>query len=117
MGYDFDTIISRKNHHSRKHCGCGERFGTDDVIPMWVADMDFKAPQPVIDALEDMVNHGIFGYIRRPDSYYESIVDWQLKRNNWKVDKNLLSHSLNVVTALSILIETNSKVGDKVLIQ
>ncbi len=117
MLYDFDTIISRKNHHSRKHCGCGDRFGTEDVIPMWVADMDFKAPQPVIDALSDMVNHGIYGYIKRPDSYYEAIAEWQLKRHNWKVDKNLMSHALNVVTSLSILIETHSKVGEKVLIQ
>ncbi len=117
MKYDFDTIISRKNHHSRKHCGLVERFGTADVIPMWVADMDFKAPQPVIDSLNDMVDHGIFGYIKRPDSYYESIALWQLKRNNWNVDKNLLSHAPSVVTSLSILIETNSKVGDKILIQ
>ncbi len=117
MKYDFDTIISRKNHHSRKHCGCGERFGTDDVIPMWVADMDFKAPEPVLSALQDMINHGIFGYIQRPDCYFDSIVEWQLKRYNWKIDKTLLSHSPNVVSSLSVLIETNSNVGDKVLIQ
>ncbi len=117
MQYDFDTIISRKDHHSRKHCNCDKRFGTADVIPMWVADMDFKAPQPVLDSLNDMVEHGIFGYICRPNSYYDAIVEWQLKRNNWKIDRNLLSHSPNVVSSLSILIEINSKVGDKIMVQ
>ncbi len=117
MGYDFDTIISRDNHCSRKHCGCGERFGTNDVIPMWVADMDFKAPQPVIDSLQDMINHGVLGYIQRPDSYFDAIIDWKFKKHNWVIDKNLLSHSPNVVTSLSILVETQSKVGDKVMVQ
>lgn len=117
MNYDFDTVISRKGFNSRKHDGVEHRFGTKDVIPMWIADMDFRTATPIISALEQRVEHGIFGYIQRPDSYYKSIQNWQKRRNNWDTDTKLMSSSPGVVSALTILVEMLSNPNDNILIQ
>lgn len=78
MKYNFDEIIDRKNNHSVKYNELS-RFGTDDVIPLWIADMDFKTAEPVIRALREKVEHGIFGYVYRPDEYFQSFINWQKK--------------------------------------
>ena len=78
MKYNFDEIIDRKNNHSVKYNELS-RFGTDDVIPLWIADMDFKTAEPVIKALREKVEHGIFGYVYRPDEYLQSFINWQKK--------------------------------------
>lgn len=116
MKYNFDEIIDRKNNHSVKYNELA-RFGTDDVIPMWIADMDFKTAEPVIKALREKVEHGIFGYVYRPDEYFESFINWQKKRFGWNVKKELLSFSIGVVPALGALIRQFSEKGDKILIQ
>ncbi len=117
MIYDFDTVVSRVGYNSRKHDALQTRFGTTDLLPMWIADMDLKTAEPIINALKDRVEHGIFGYIHRPDSYFEAISEWQAKRNNWNVDPKFMAFSPSVVTSLSILIDTLTEVGDNILIQ
>ncbi len=117
MIYDFDTVVSRKSFNSRKHCGLQTRFGTTDVIPMWVADMDFRTAEPIIDALKECVDHGIYGYMHRPNSYFEAISDWLFKRHNWKVDPAFMCYSPGVVTSLGIIIELFTEIGDNILIQ
>lgn len=116
MKYNFDEIIDRKNNHSVKYNELA-RFGTEDVIPMWIADMDFKTAEPVIQALRDKVEHGIYGYVYRPDEYFQSFINWQKRRFNWEVKKELLSFSIGVVPTLGALIKQFSKRGDKILIQ
>ena len=117
MKYNFDEIIDRKNNHSVKYNELIKKFGVDDVIPLWIADMDFKTAQPVIDALEKKVQHGVFGYVYRPDEYFESFINWQKRRFGWKPRKELLSFSIGIVPSLGALVQLFSEKGDKILIQ
>ncbi len=86
-------------------------------MPLWIADMDFKTAQPIIDACVKKAEEGIWGYTSRPDSYFEAVRDWEKRRNNWDVDTNMMSWSLGVVPAMASMIRLFSKGGDKVLIQ
>lgn len=117
MQYDFDQIIDRSNNYAAKYDERINKFGTADVMPLWVADMDFKIAQPIIDALVDRAQQGIFGYTHRPGSYFEAICDWQERRNGWRIDRSLVSFSLGVVPAISAVIHQFTQEGDKVLIQ
>ncbi|MEA1940100.1 MAG: MalY/PatB family protein, partial [Candidatus Caldatribacteriota bacterium] len=89
----------------------------EDTISMWVADMEFKSPQPVIDAIKKAVEHGIYGYTSRPDSYYQAIIEWMERRHNWRIKKDWLAFSPGVVPALSIIIRAFCQPGDKVVVQ
>lgn len=117
MNYNFNTLISRENTNSKKYEYCKDKFGTKDIIPLWLADMDFPVPLEVSNALIKRATHPIYGYTSTPKSYFEAIKDWQKKRNNFDVDTQLMSISTSVITAIGILIQTNSNIGDKILIQ
>ena len=81
MEYNFDEVIDRSRNRAAKYDERMKKFGRQDVIPLWVADMDFRTAQPIIDALKEKAEQGIFGYTSRPDSYFESIRGWQKRRN------------------------------------
>ena len=117
MTYDFDQIVDRSRNHSAKYDERVKKFGTDDVIPLWIADMDFKTAQPVIDALKARAEEGIWGYTARPDSYFAAIRAWQKKRNNWEIDPSLMSFSLGVVQTISAMVKLFTPEGGSVLIQ
>ncbi len=117
MKYNFDEIVDRTNNFSAKYDEREKKFGTEDVLPLWIADMDFKTAQPIIDALEERAKQGIFGYTYRPDSYYEAICQWQLKRNNRKINKAMISFSPGVVPSMSVIVREFTEPTDKVLIQ
>lgn len=117
MKYNFDEVIDRSANRSSKYDERVKKFGTADVIPLWVADMDFKTAQPIIDACKKKAEEGIWGYTSRPDSYFEAVQLWEKKRNNWETDTSLMSWSLGVVPAMSALIKIFSNTGDQVLIQ
>ena len=117
MKYNFDEIIDRKSNHSTKYNELMKKFGTEDVIPLWIADMDFRTAEPVVKALKEKAEHGLFGYVYRPDEYFEAFINWQKRRHNWNVDKELLSFSIGVVPALAALVKQFSEKGDKILIQ
>ena len=117
MKYNFDEIIDRSHNRSAKYDEAGKKFGFRDVIPLWIADMDFKTAQPVIDALKARAEEGIWGYTSRPDSYYEAVCGWQKRRNGWDIDKSMISFNLGVVPALSSMVYVFTEPGDKVLIQ
>lgn len=115
--YDFDKVIDRSGNYAAKYDERTKKFGTQEVIPLWIADMDFRTAQPIIDALKDRAEEGIWGYTSRPDSYFDAICGWQQKRNHWTIDKALISWSLGVVPALSALVKLFSQPGDNVMIQ
>jgi cystathionine beta-lyase len=117
MRYDFDEVIDRKNTNSAKWDLVKELYEDKDVLPMWVADMDFKSPLPVIEALKKQVEHGIFGYVKRPHSCNEAIMDWVDKRHGWKIKKEWLTYSPGVVTALNICTLAMTQPGDKIIVQ
>ena len=117
MQYNFDQIIDRSQNHSAKYDERKKKFGTEDVIPLWIADMDFKTAQPIIDALSARAQEGIWGYTARPDSYFAAIRSWQKRRNGWEIDQSLMSFSLGVVQSLSAMVSLFTPEGGSVLIQ
>jgi len=117
MQYNFDQIVDRSGNRSAKYDERKKKFGTENVIPLWVADMDFKTAQPIIDALTARAQEGIWGYTARPDSYFQSIRDWQSRRNGWTPDTGLMSFCLGVVQTLSAMVRLYTPQGGNVLIQ
>ncbi|ABS34090.1 MalY/PatB family protein [Clostridium botulinum] len=117
MKYDFDEIIDRSNNRAAKYDERVKKFGTSEVIPLWIADMDFRTAQPIIDACKRKAEEGVWGYTSRPDSYFKAVQEWEKRRNQWDVDVSLMSWSLGVVPALSAIVKIFSHTGDKILIQ
>lgn len=113
MKYDFDEIVNRRGTNSVKWDEAKE----EGVIPMWVADMDFKAAPCILDALKKRVDHGVFGYTIVPDSYYESIISWFERRHQWHIERDWIIYTSGVVPAISAIIKALTKPGDKVLVQ
>ena len=117
MNYNFDEVIDRSGNRSAKYDERMKKFGTDDVIPLWIADMDFRTAQPIIDACTEKAKEGIWGYTSRPDSYFEAVRDWEEKYYGWHPDTALMSWAPGVVPAMSALVRIYSRPGDCVLIQ
>lgn len=117
MTYNFDEVIDRTYNDSAKYDERIKQFKTMDVLPLWVADMDFRVPRPIEEALANKVSQGIFGYVSRCEEYWDSLCDWQRERNGWEIDKSLLSFCNGVVPSLAALIRQFSNEGDKILIQ
>lgn len=114
---DFNERINRLNTASVKWELTKEIYGTDDVLPMWVADMDFKPPQELLDAIKTRVEHGIFGYTFVPPSVHESISSWLLDRHGWEISHSWILFANGVVPSISIAIEAFTIPGDRILIQ
>ena len=117
MRYNFDEPINRQNNHSAKWEEIDKKFISNNLWPMWIADMDLKTAPEIIDAMRAKVEEGIFGYVYRPDSYYESAAKWSQRRFNYKIDPKTLINSPGVVPTLSILIRQLTKKQDSILIQ
>ena len=115
--FDFDTIIDRKNTNSLKYDFAVERGRPADVLPLWVADMDFRAPEPVLDALHQAVNHGIFGYSEVKSEYYDAVSGWFKNRFGWQPQSEWLVKTPGVVYALAMAVRALTNPGDSVLIQ
>ena len=110
MVYDFDTPVDRRGSGSYKWDSC------PDVLPMWVADMDFPAAPFIREALLKRVEHGVFGYTAVPESYYGAVIDWYRRRRGWEIDRSWIQYTSGVVPALSVVVKAFCKPGDKVLI-
>lgn len=115
--YDFDKEISRRNTNSLKYDFAVERGFPADVLPLWVADMDFPAPKPVLDALHRAVDHGIFGYSEVKEDYYKVVSAWFQKRFGWETKPEWLVKTPGVVFALAMAVRALTEPGDGVLIQ
>ena len=117
MKYDFDEIISRENTNSLKWDCCEVFFEKNDIIPLWVADMDFKTPDFVIDAIRKRAEHEIMAYTFRADSFFESARDWLYRRNGWQIDIKSMAYAPGVVPALNFAVESLTNPNDKIVIQ
>ena len=115
--YDFDTVIDRKNTNSLKYDFAVERGKPADVLPLWVADMDFPAPKPVLEALHRSVEHGIFGYSDVKSEYYDAVSAWFSQRFGWQTQPQWLVKTPGVVFALAMAVRALTEPGDVVLIQ
>lgn len=114
--YDFDSIIDRRNTSAIKFDGCKEIYGTNDLLPMWIADMDFAVPEYIISALKKRLEHPIFGYTQFSDGYYNSIINWVSRRHQWNIQRDWIFFSPGVVTGLACIVNTFTKPGDGVIV-
>ena len=117
MNHNFDEIIPRENTDCLKYDDKINRFGTLDVDPMWVADMDFRVPDFITQSFKKLIDHGIYGYHLKPDKYYNAIINWYQKRHNYSIRKEDIFFTPGVVPALSYLIQALTEKGDKIIVQ
>ncbi|MGD0582852.1 MAG: PatB family C-S lyase [Bacteroidales bacterium] len=117
MSWNFDNVPVRDGTNSIKFDLRKETFGAEDVIPMWVADMDFSTPDFIINALKKRLDHEILGYSFRPYSYFESIINWLNERHNWHVEKEWICFSPGIVPALNFCTLAFTSPGDYIVIQ
>ena len=113
----FDEVIDRKNTASLKWDCCKQRFNKEDIIPMWVADMDFKSPDRIIQAIIKRAEHGVYGYTESSEKLARTIMNWLAKKHQWNVEKSWIVHTPGVVTSLNAAILSFTNVGDKILMQ
>jgi len=116
MTYDFDRIIDRTGTCALKYDVRKQYFGREDVIPLWVADMDFPTAQPVVEAVTQRAQSGLWGYTVRPESYFEAICQWQQRRNGWAIRPEQCSYALGVMQSIASMIQYMTKPGDSILI-
>jgi cystathionine beta-lyase len=129
MDFDFDTEIDREGTNSVKweyhnHGGTPQhwdkpsrRHGADRTLAMWVADMDFRCPEPVIRALHERVEHGIFGYSNKTESYLEAVAGWFARRQGWNIEPDWIVTAPGVVPTLNVVVRGFTQPGDKVIVQ
>lgn len=113
----LETFIDRKNTASLKWDALEKYYGDSDLLPMWVADMDFQPPEEVINILRKQVEHGIFGYTISSEQTNNAIINWTSKRHNWKINSEWILFSQGVVPAIGLAIEAFTEIGDKVMLQ
>lgn len=117
MKYNFDELIDRRNTASVKVDALENLFGNANLIPLWVADMDFLSPPCITEALKKRVEHGVFGYTYATDEYYQSIIGWLARRHCWNVQKDWITFVPGVVKGFAFAIDEFTQKGDKIIIQ
>ncbi|MCR5643744.1 MAG: pyridoxal phosphate-dependent aminotransferase [Prevotella sp.] len=121
MIYDFDEIVERRGTGCVKWdeeapCQGGGRIPPEEVIPLWVADMDFRAAPAILEAVRKRAEHGVFGYNIVPESYYEAVISWFHRRHQWSIQRQSILYTTAVVPAMSCVIKASTMPGEKVLI-
>lgn len=117
MGCPFDQVVERRSTGCVKWDGLLESFGREDLLPMWVADMDFRPPEAVVQAVTQRAQHGIYGYEKRPASFDEAVLGWLQSRHGWDVDPAWLIHTPGVVAGLTFAVLALTEPGERVVIQ
>lgn len=116
MKYNFDEIIDRRGTESVKWDAVSERWGRNDLLPMWVADMDFRTPPFVMEALRKRLEHEVLGYTFACEEWYTSIINWLQNRHGWKVKREELTFMPGIVHGLAFAIQCFTEKGDKVMV-
>ncbi len=117
MTYDFDKIIDRTGSGDLKHCVLKERYGRDDLLPLWVADMDFETPLFITEALRKRLEHSLFGYTVVPEELWSTIIRWIQDHHGWKVERKWLTYIPGIVKGIGMAINVFVKEDEKVIIQ
>lgn len=115
--YNFDEIIERSGSGDLKHEALLPRWGRNDLLPLWVADMDFATPDFVVDALKARLSHPIFGYTIEPADYRPTIIDWNESHHGWKIKPEWISFIPGIVRGIGFVVNVFTKPGEKVIIQ
>ncbi|KEJ00781.1 cystathionine beta-lyase [Clostridium botulinum A2B7 92] len=117
MKYNFDKVVNRDNTNCSKWNFNKETFGYEDIIPMWIADMDFETVPEVKEEIIKRAHHGIYGYTATTESYYEEVVNWMKKRHEWNIKKEWITNTPGIVMAVNTIVRAFTHLGDKVLLQ
>lgn len=117
MKYNFNEKVDRSKNHAAKWEEMDKKFGSNDLLPMWIADMDIKTAPAIVDAIKEKAEQAIFGYVYRPESYYQTAANWIEKKFDYKIDPKTLIHSPGVVPSMCMLVKAMTKEDEKVLIQ
>jgi len=115
--YNFDKIIPRENTDSVKYDLRKGYFGHADVLPMWVADMDFETPAFIREAILERANHPIYGYSVMAENYFQSIIRWVKIRHQWDIKKEWISYTPGILPAINFSIHSYTREGDGVIVQ
>lgn len=117
MKYDFDEIVPRKHTDCLKYDNVKEMFGTEEILPMWIADMDFRTPAFIVDAIRKRLNHEVLGYTYCCSRWKPAIQSWVSRHYGWDVQPDEIGFVGGIVPAISFALQCFTKAGDKVLIQ
>ena len=123
MNYDqsfFDTYLDRTNTRSIKWDGCNEKFGVNpgiELLPMWIADMDFRAPTEVVDAVVERAKTAVYGYSTRPDSFYQAIIRWMARRHGWTPKQDEIIFIPGIIPGFNIAYQNFTAPGDGIIVQ
>jgi aminotransferase class I and II len=117
VNYNFDEVVCRKHTDALKLEALAPRWGRTDLLPMWVADMDFKTPTFIVEVMKKRMECEVFGYTVKPESWYEAIISWQKRRHKWTITKEMISFVPGVVPALAMAVQAFTQRGEKVMIQ
>lgn len=117
MKYDFDKRLDRTNKASYKWDQSKKLFGREDILPLWVADMDFEAPKEVVAAITERAEQGIYGYTVRTQAFYDAITGWLFRRHGWSIKQEWISSSPGIVPALSLMVLAFTEPGDGIILQ
>lgn len=117
MKYNFDQIIDRRGSGAIKCDGLEQWYGNSELLPMWVADMDFATPDFIIDAIKARLEHPIFGYTMEPERYRKAIISWIASHHNWQIESDWICYIPGIVKGIAMAMVSLLKAGDKVIIQ
>jgi cysteine-S-conjugate beta-lyase len=115
--YNFDEIVNRKGTDCIKYDALSHYFGSADILPMWVADTDFRTPDFIMNAIRKRMEHEILGYTYRGEAFYDAVMDWVKRHHGWEIAREWISFTPGVVSALTIAILAFTEPGDKVIVQ
>lgn len=115
--YDFDQVIDRRGSGALKYDALAERYGKSDLIPLWVADMDFATPDFIVDALKERLEHPVFGYTMEPENYWPTVQQWIAEHHNWQVEREWLTFIPGIVKGIGLAVNCFVKPDEKVIIQ
>ncbi len=115
--YDFDQVIERRGSGALKYDALDERYGKSDLLPLWVADMDFATPDFIVDALKERLEHPVFGYTLEPENYWPTVQQWIASHHNWQVEREWLTYIPGIVKGIGLAVNCFVNPDEKVIIQ
>jgi cystathionine beta-lyase len=117
MGYSFDKIIDRHGSGAYMTDSLKERYGREDLIPLWIADMNFETPAPVREALEKRLAHQVYGYTGTAESYWQTLIDWERRIHGWEIARETITFIPGIVRGIAFVLHCFTDPGDRVVVQ
>ena len=113
----FDKVVDRKNTNTEKWDGMERKYNREDLLPLWIADMDFEVSKEISEKVEKRARHNVYGYAYCTDEYYDAIIDWMDRKHDWKVEKEWITYTPGIISAISFSIDALTNPGDNIIVQ